>query len=145
MPNPFADGDEQDDGAGYDDMGGQPQSLAQALQNPAILGQFLAQMGQTNPEMVQQLLANPGMLQQFIENLQGGEGGDDEEGGDFGGMEEQGQHVELTPAEDATVRRMTDLGFPFQRALEVTWHDSSARLQHYHLLKAQHFAGISVM
>ncbi len=123
MPNPFADGD-VDDGAGYDDMGGQQQGLAQALQNPAILAQFLSQMGQSNPEMVQQLLANPGMLQQFLENLQGGEGGDDEQdgdGGDFEGMDEQmGQQVQLTPAEDVTVRRITELGFPYQRALEVT-------------------------
>ena len=118
--NPFAEGDAVDD-ADYDDMAGQQnQSLSQALQNPAILAQFLAQMGQSNPEMVQQLLANPGMLQQFVENLQQGEDGQDgDDGGDFEGMEEQGQQVELTPAEEATVRRMTDLGFPFQRALEV--------------------------
>jgi hypothetical protein len=132
VPNPFAEGDDQDDGGGYDDMGGeQNQGLAQALQNPAMLAQFLAQVGQSNPEMVQQLLANPAMLQQFIASLQGGEGGDEgEEGDDFGGMD-MPQQVELTPAEEATVRRITDLGFPFQRALEVSRSCTACRAQYH--------------
>ncbi len=129
VPNPFAEGDDQDDGDGYDDMGGeQNQGLAQALQNPAMLAQFLAQIGQSNPEMVQQLLANPAMLQQFIANLQGGEGGDEGEEGDDMDMAQQ---VELTPAEEATVRRITDLGFPFQRALEVRGTCSARRAKHH--------------
>ncbi len=127
MSNPFGDGgDDQDDGD-YDDVGGQPGvgNIGQVLaQNPQMLAQFLQQMGQSNPELVQQLLANPQALQQLLQGA-GAEGEDDgEEGDDFGGMEEQlGQQVvQLTPAEEATVRRITDLGFPFQRALEVCIH-----------------------
>jgi hypothetical protein len=106
-------------------MGAQPGAgdIRQALaQNPQMLASFLQEMGQSNPELVQQLLANPQALQQLLQNA-GGQGGDDgEEGDDFEGMDEQlGQQVQvqLTPAEEATVRRITDLGFPFQRALEV--------------------------
>ncbi len=125
MSNPFGDGgDDQDDGD-YDDVGGQPGvgNISQVLaQNPQMLAQFLQQMGQTNPELVQQLLANPQALQQLLQGA-GGDGEDDgDEGDDFGGMEEQSgqQVVQLTPAEEETVRRITDLGFPFQRALEVS-------------------------
>jgi UV excision repair protein RAD23 len=111
-------------------MGGQPGvgNLGQALaQNPQMLAQFLQQMGQSNPELVQQLLANPQALQQLIQSVGGdmGDEGDEGEEGlpdDFGGMEEHGgqqQLVQLTPAEEASVRRITELGFPFQRAVEV--------------------------
>jgi len=76
---------------------------------------------------VQQLLANPAALQQLIQSVGGDMGEEGEEGeeglpDDFGGMEEhagQQQLVQLTPAEEASVRRITELGFPFQRAVEV--------------------------
>jgi UV excision repair protein RAD23 len=99
-------------------------SLRRALaQNPQMISEILQEMGQSNPELVQQLVANPQALQQIFRSA-AGEGGEDEgeEEDDFGGMEEQmGQQVvQLTPAEDATVRRITELGFPYERALEVS-------------------------
>ena len=84
-----------------------------------MLAQFLQEMGQSNPKLVQQLLAKPQDPQQILQNA-GRQGGDDgEEGDDFEGMDEQlGQQVQvqLTLAEESTVRRITDLGFPLHAA-----------------------------
>lgn len=124
MSNPFGDqGDDDQDDGGYDEMGGQPGmgNLRQVLaQDPQMLAQVLSNLQQSNPELVQQLLANPQALQALLGGA-GGDGGEDggEEGDDFGAMEERQQVVQLTPAEEATVRRLTDMGFPFERALEV--------------------------
>ena len=77
-----------------------------------MLAQILQETVQSDPKLVQQLLANPKALQQLLQNA-GGQGGDDgEEGDDFEGMNEQlGQQVQVqvTPGEEATVRRITDL------------------------------------
>jgi hypothetical protein len=133
-------------------MGAQPGvgNLGQVLaQNPQMLAQFLQQMGQSNPELVQQLLANPQALQQLIQSVGGDMGDEGEEGedglpDDFGGMEEhvgQQQLVQLTPAEEASVRRITELGFPFQRAVEVRGDERCADCVTHRALNI--FAGIS--
>jgi UV excision repair protein RAD23 len=136
VPNPFG-ADDQDDG-GYEEMGAQPGmgNLRQALaQDPQMLAQVLQNLQQSNPELVQQLLANPQALQALLGGA-GGEGGQDggEEGDEFESMEEPQHVVQLTPAEEATVRRLTEMGFPFERALEVTLQ--RARIKPTH---AQHF------
>lgn len=115
--------------------GGAPNmaALQAALtQNPEMLNQIIAQIAQSNPEMIPMLQQNPQMMMQLLAGMAGGgmpgmEGmgaGMPGAGGEAGAMPappagEQVAIPNLTADEQAAVERLTGLGFPRVAAIQA--------------------------
>merc|ERR1719199_318303 len=84
-------------------------------QNPQMMQQVLAQVAQTNPELLPMLQQNPEALMQILAQMGQGGGadmggeGDDPMGGAAAGA--PAATVNLTPEEDEAVKRLEQLGF----------------------------------
>ena len=102
-------------------MVGQLRQLVQ--QNPQLLGPFLQQLGQSNPELLQLINRNQQQFLQFLAEGSGvdlggafGEDDDDMEGGAGGGMQNV---VQVTEQERESITRMESMGFPRDIVLQA--------------------------
>lgn len=101
-------------------MVGQLRQLVQ--QNPQLLGPFLQQLGQSNPELLQLINRNQQAFLQFLAEGSGvdlggafGEDDDDMEGGGAGMQ----NVVQVSEAERDSITRMEQMGFPRDIVLQA--------------------------
>lgn len=92
-------------------------ALRQAVeQNPAMLQQVLAELGQQNPQLLQMFQENPQALMQVLAGQLGGGG---MPGAPGAGAEPAEIRVQLSPEEQEAVGRLEQLGFPRASAVQA--------------------------